>query len=354
MRLLFLYTQDRASSPASFAPEGLFGLFSAMIEAKIVDQIHVMIDSNADTGVVEYFPGLTAEVGRIDEGILKPSDVVFTRGGFKAWLPFLEMCRNRGHWMLFYGANTGRGQWPFWHVIFDDTSGKGNMLDSQGRLCLDYRKPVNESIFRCYPDAEPIYDLCIGASHVHDKKGQWRGVRVAQAYREMYDRGLRCVLPGAIRRGVETNKAIKEIMDLALDIDLPGMLSRHKLATVLNKSRLFCHLGSGGQGDRGPMEAMRCGCPLIIGFPRYHAPWVWQNDRVCFVPEDPDDYQAIAEYIHDKLSSVTPDVRRYVSAGFSRQAGIASVIVPRMKRLFNCLKELKTPDVSALAAEYGL
>lgn len=354
MRLLFLYTQDRASSPGSFATEGLFGLFLAMVRAKAVDQIHVLIDSNAVPGLVEYCPGFTAEAGRVSENILKPGDVVFVRGGFKAWLPFIAAARKNGHWMLFYGANTGRERWPFWHVIFDDTSGKGNRLDLLGRLWLDYRKPVNESIFRCYPDAEPIYDLCIGASHIHDKKGQWRGVRVAKAYRDMYDRDLRCVLPGAIRRGVETNKAIKEMMDLALNIDLPGMLSRHSLATVLSQSRLFCHLGSGGQGDRGPMEAMRCGCPLIIGFSQYHAPWVWQNDKMCFVPENPDDYQAIAEYIHDTSGIVTPDVRRDVSAYFSSRAGMDAVIAPRMQRLFNCLKRLKTPDVPALAAEYGL
>lgn len=347
MRLLFLYTRDRASDAGSFATEGLYALFKRMIETDVVDEIEAIIDSNAMPYRTEYSPGFGVRVERITTDLLRPGDIIWIRGGFKPWLPFIDYCQKNQHWLLFYGANTGRERWPFWDVIFDDVSGQGDRVDQAGRIWLDYRKPVNEEIFKCDPQAEPVYDLCIGASHVHDKKGQWRGVKAAQAYRELYGEDINCILPGAVRRGAMTNQMLYNIRINDLDIALPGMLPRAELAKILNRSRLFCHLGSGGQGDRGPMEAMRCGCPVVIGYPGYHAPWVWKNEEISFIPDDPDNYQAIARQIRGRLHAGID--RKAIAAYFDQQAGIENVTLPRMKRLFDTLRRIPRADRQALA-----
>lgn len=352
MRLLFLYTRDRESNGTSFATEGLYALFSRMVETGIVDKIKVIIDSNAVPGPVEYGPGFGVRVERISPALLIPGDIVWVRGGFKPWLPVIDYCQKNRYWLLFYGANTGRERWPFWDVVFDDLSGVGDRIDQAGRIWLDYRKPVNEGIFKYDPDAEQTYDLCIGASHVHDKKGQWRGAKVAAAYRDLYGEDLRCILPGSFRRGVETAGMVKKIRSSSLDILLPGMIPRRELAEVFNFSRIFCHLGSGGQGDRGPMEAMRCGCPVVIGFPGYHAPWVRENGKIAFVPDDPDDYQAIARHVRGWLTQGID--RRAATDHFDRQAGIENITLPRMKRLFDCLRQIPEADRQALSKAYGL
>lgn len=354
MRLLFFYTRDRSSNAKSFATEGLYSLFTQMVERKIVDEIEVVIDSNEPRIRTEYLPGFSAGIDHTSISLLRPGDIVFVRGGFKAWLPFIDYCREKKFWLLFYGANTGRERWPFWDVIFDDLSGKGDRTDQTGRLWLDYRKPVNEAIFRHNPVAEPAYDLCIGASYIHDKKGQWRGVAVAAAYKELFGKNLLCVLPGAFRRGEKTNRIMHEIISKNLDILIPGMLSRRELANILNCSKLFCHLGSGGQGDRGPIEAMRCGCPVIIGFPQYHAPWVCKDTEISFIPDDPDDYQAIARHIYEWLQAASERDRKAVSDSFDRWAGIESVTIPRMKRLFDCLRQIPWADRQTLREAYGL
>lgn len=338
MRLIFYYLAHRnAGHYFDFFPtEGYYRLLKRMVEAGIVDEALVLIESGQILKPVNYMPGL---VGHAVPGIenvpggIRPDDIIWVRGGWKSWFPFLEKLHDENHRLLFYGANTGRERWPIWDIVFDDLAGK-DFVDSADRLHLDFRKPTNPEIFRPMK-REREYDLCIGASHIHDKKGQWRGVETAIAYQEIFGKKLKCVMPGAVRRGVRTNEIAAKIRDHGLDITMPGMLPRAELAKVLNESKIFAHLGSSGQGDRGVLEAMRCGCPLIIGFPAYHAPFTYENRDITYVPDDPDWFEMLAIMVRKLLRTATEDKRAEVFKYHEKECGLDTVIIPKMDRLFS-------------------
>lgn len=351
MRLVFLYLAHRnAGYYLNFLPtEGYYYLLKRMVETGIVDEVSVIIDSGQKLSPVNYIPGLTGHVvPGIENTPMREDDIIWVRGGWKSWFPYLEQLHQEGRKLLFYGANTGRERWPFWDVIFDDLAGK-DFVDGAGRIHLDFRKPTNPEIFRPM-DIEPKYDLCIGASHIHDKKGQWRGVQAAKWYQRIFGKNLKCVMPGAFRHGVHTNNIIENIRKYGLDIELPGMLSREELVKLLNTSKVFAHLGSGGQGDRGVMEAMRCGCPVIIGFPMYHAPWTYQSD-LSYVAVDPDHFSTLAYEIYEQIGQATKEKRRQVFKYHESQCGVERVILPKMRKLFNVLRENPRADRRVLWAE---
>lgn len=327
------------------------------MDTGLVDDVLCIVETKYGTGVTQHGPHIriaaVPNMERVGE-MLEPGDVIWCRGGFKSWYDHLEAWGRARHWLLVYAANTGREKWPFWDVIFDDLTG-GNFLDRTDRRHLDFRKPTKPDIFRPL-DLKERYDLCIGASHIHDRKGQWRAVKAAAAYHDCYGQHLRCVMPGGMRRGTRTSQIMADIEENDLDIDVCGMLSRSDLAAVFNESRLFCHLGSHGQGDRGVMEAMRCGCRVIIGYPRYHAPWAWRNRRVCWVPDYPNDFEWLARGIFRMLEY--QDVsRQEVFDYHEAQASIENVILPDMRRLFAFFKANPVANDKARAAfkgAYGL
>jgi len=351
MRLIFLYLAHRnAGFYLNFLPtEGYYWLLKRMLETGIVDEVSIIIDSGQKLNPVNYMSGLTGYVvPGIENTSVYNDDIVWVRGGWKAWFPFLNRLHDEGRWLLFYGANTGRERWPFWDVIFDDLTGR-DFVDGAGRIHLDFRKPTNPEIFRPM-NIEPKYDLCIGASHIHDKKGQWRGVQAAIAYKRIFGKNLKCVLPGAFRRGVKTNNIIADIRQHNLDIDLPGMVSRKKLVEILNSSKVFAHLGSGGQGDRGVMEAMRCGCPVMIGFPQYHAPFTYRSD-LSYIAADPDHFETFAYEIDAQINQATKEKRRQIFKYHESRCGVETVILPRMKRLFSFFSNHPRSDKKALWKE---
>ena len=348
MRLLFFYLAHRnAGYYLDFLPtEGYFCLLKRLVETGIVDEISVIIDSGQKLPPVEYMPGLTGYVvPGIENAPVEKDDIIWVRGGWKSWFPFLEKLSVEKQWLLFYGANTGRERWPFWDVIFDDLAGK-DYVDGIERIHLDFRKPTNPELFRPLA-VERRYDLCIGASHIHDKKGQWRGVQAVIAYQQIFKKNLKCVMPGAFRHGVQTNQIIENIRKQGLDIDLPGMLPREELVKIYNQSKLFMHLGSGGQGDRGVIEALRCGCPVLIGFPQYHAPFTYETN-LSYVSADPDHFSTLAHEIHERLDQSTEEKRRQVFEYHEAECGLETVILPRMKRLFTFLREHPKADRKAL------
>jgi hypothetical protein len=320
-----------------------------MIADRVVDQIDVIIESFRHNGVVQYAPGyqcrmVNAVTPAMADEMLAPGDLVWVRGGFKPWLAFIDHCRKTSRWLMFYGANTGNERWPFWDIVLDDLSGKAPHIDGLSRLWLDYRKPVNPEIFKPVK-TKPSFDLCIGASHIHDKKGQWRGVKAVRAYRERFGKNLRCILPGGLHRGVMTNGICAEIKSAGLDISMPGMVSRPELANIFNLSSVFCHLGSGGQGDRGPMEAMACGRSLIIGFPNYHANWISKSPNVL-VPNNPDDFNEIADLIHSQIKM--PSVCEKMAGHYSDQGGIDKNGLPMMRRICEFVQRHPVADRAVL------
>jgi len=359
MRLIFFYVADGAASPGEsplwdprvlsknkfvsrFPEEGYYSILKMLVEENIVDEALVIIEGRGP-GSFEYGPIQGLTIPQTGDLILRPDDVVFIRGGFKSSIPFIERARENG-WLLFYGANTGRGRWPYWHVVFDDIGGRNKVV--RDRVYLDFRKPTNTDIF--YPvEQERDFDLMIGASRIHDKKGQWRGVELALAYESLFGEKLKCVLPGPMARGVKTSKIQTYIKQYSLDITLTGHMPRDDLASYMNRSKVFAHLGSGGQGDRGPLEAMSCGCPIIIGFPKYHAPWTYSHS-FCYVPKDTGHYDDIAKHIrfqrqHDRLY-----FRRKISDYAKKESGIKEVMLPQMKKLFDFIKKHPDPQTAPL------
>lgn len=371
MRLIFLYTADGPAPVGSgrrwnpkgcatnyfaqnFHTEGYFAMLKGMLDCGIVDEVLVVIESSRGPGFKEFQKNMTClvtpEIANI-RPMLRADDVIFCRGGFRTWFPFLTKAREEGRWLLLYAANTGRERWTFWDVVFDDLAGR-DFIDDAGRIHLDFRKPTNPDTFYLKFPGESKYDLCIGASRVHDKKGQWRGVEVARNYHCLFGKHLKCILPGSFSHGEKTSWLKEIVTKDRLDITFTGPLDRHFLAEVMNRSKVFCHLGSGGQGDRGPMEAMNCGCKLIIGYPAYHAPWVWQNNDVAWVPDDPDDYMATAIQIHNLIS--TDHDRQAIADYHNSQAGLYDVILPRMERLFSIFKKQPLSNKEYLRKEFNL
>jgi len=360
MRLVFFYVADGAASPGTSPPwnpnklstnkfvpkfkeEGYYSIIKMLVDEQIVDEALVVIETCRGSGRFGYDGIEGIALPQTGDLILRPHDVVFVRGGFKSSFPFLERARKNG-WLLFYAANTGRNRWPFWHVVFDDIGGQDKVVGK--RVYLDFRKPTNTDVFYSVPQVRDV-DLMIGASRIHDKKGQWRGIEVAIAYEKLFGKKLKCVLPGPWARGTHTSKIREKIKKYNLDVEITEYLPRESLAKHMNRSKAFAHLGSGGQGDRGPLEAMSCGCPIIIGFPKYHAPWTY-NHSYCYTPKDPSDYNAIAKHVHFLLQHDNQYFRYKIEQYARQQSGIKEVMLPRMEKLFDFIRKYPDPSKAPL------
>lgn len=350
MRLIFLYVRDRKAAyfAERFREEGYCLLIEEMIKAGIIDSALAVIHGKKTTAVMESYligENFTGKVVEdLDElnGLMVEDDVIFVRGGFKDWHDWVERKGRLNHWLLLYAANTGRARWKFWDIIFDDLGGRDH-IDKTGRVFLDFRKPVNEKIFRPL-QLSKIYDVCIGASRIHDRKGQWRAVEALAAFKQKFDKDLKAILPGPWARGVKSNKITETIAAHGLDVFISGPLSREELNVVFNMSSCFVHLGSHGQGDRGPMEAMRAGTPVLIGYPKYHSPWLVKDPVSSMVAKKPTDPIQTAVDISKLMSDDQPE-RRGLCFNYQRfSAGIREVSIPRMKRIFDFIRDNPKKD----------
>lgn len=326
-----------------FPTEGYYLLLKRMVETKIVDSVTVIIESIREPGKIEYAPGITGYVipsMRYIKPYVKSNTVIWCRGGFRSWVPFFEEQSKDNKWLLCYAANTGREKWSFWNIIFNDTGGT-TFVDGLGRQFIDFRKPIVPDIFRPI-SIKHFYDFCVGASNIHDKKGQWRIINIVKYLQNKYAIPLKFVIPGAIRKGTQTNKMMQTLAsDKSLLYNMPGMLPRQELAVLMNQCGIFLHLGTGGQGDRGVLEAMSCGVPVVIGAARYHSPLTYSNPNVSLLLSDLNDVERSAEEIYKFFLGVivSPDFKRAeMKAHFEKECGIDSVIVPRMAKLFSLFR----------------
>lgn len=353
MRIVFVYTMSpRIDYLLEFFPsEGYYYLLSKMLDAKIVDEVLIVIDSKIDKEL-SFRPGMNCSVIRGFEkfpALLRSDDVIWVRGGFRGWHNILVPISEANHWLILYAANTPRQRWLFWDVIFNDLS-KDQHLDSRGRFWFYWKKPTNPEAF--YPINMPrTYDLCIGASYVHDHKCQWKTVDALISYKEIFNTNLRCVLPGGWYHGVETNKIRDKIEEHNLDVFIVGHIPRSDLVKVLNQSKLFIHLGGSGQNDRGTLEAMRCGTPVIIETPRRHAPFVSEcpHNKVVGIPTSS---EAIAKTIHNQLELTNEGIREKVFVYHENRSGMAEIVLPEMARLFEVFRKHPKADAKLLREEY--
>ena len=337
MRLVFFYTHARNVTPEDLISDGLTFMFQKMIETGIIDECLCIIDSyNLLPAHTTISKGLTcAVINDINQArcMIREGDIIFIRGGFKPWIDLINELRAKNNWILFYGANTGNERWDFWDVVLDDLSGE-TKINKNGSLQLEYFKPVNEDIFY-NTNQDRIYDVMIGASHIHDKKGQWKVIDAIIEYEKQTGTKLKCVLPGSFQRGVETSKIQQKIINHKLDVNITGMLPRPELAKVYNQSKLLIKMG-GGQNDRSVLEGRACGCIVHVEVKERSAPFA---TNMLFNKSPLRSIQILQDC----------DINaRLISNKFKRLSGMSEVILPNMEKLFNFFKKYPKADRTKL------
>jgi len=198
------------------------------------------------------------------------------------------------------------------------------------------------------------FDVCVGASHVHDRKAQWRTIEIIATYKKLFREDLRCILPGRFGHGVKTNLLRENIKSARLDVAMPGMVPRDKVRELMNQSHLFVYMGMGGQNDRGPLESLRCGTPVIISNPSRHCPTVYQNRRFCTIIRNWGNNKECALQFKEALdrSRNSSDIRKECSNYFESVNGMETVVIPEMRKLFGIIKNNPIPDIRPLIKEY--
>jgi len=325
--------------------EGPFNLMRGIVDtSNIFSEFVTVIDSMRSPGILKVDERTVIKVIPHLKYILKdisPGDVIYARGGFKQWYNTLKLISNKkSNWILFYRANTNRGPWTFWDIVLDDLIATPQIIrDGKGpRLHFPYSKPVREDLF--YPEnMDKEFDLMLGASHIHGKKGQYLALRAVIEYYNLTGKKLRCIMPGRAMKDM-TNNYIREII-AKKDVDMiaPGMVNRHQLRDYMNKSKLFIHIGSGGQNDRGVLEAMRCGVPILISNPKAWSPFVSVRQRICTVTKDKMDSARVARDMHGAYIQNTS--RQEVSDYYMANNGIKEVCKPKLEKVFKfCIGNL--------------
>lgn len=335
-----------------FHTEGQFNLFKKLVEQKVIDGCSIVIESGIDSGYKKLGPGIDCYVlPRLDDILpyINDDDILFMRGGWKSWIPVIEKFVAEDRNLLFYAANTGRGRWPYWNIVADDLHDY-HYTDKNNRLYWYYRKPMNQDIFYYDPNVETEYDLMIGASHITDKKGQWRAVEMLVNLKETYGFNPKSVLPGALRRGAHTNELIANIKKHNLNVELVGMLPREQLADLMRSTRVFFHAGAGGQNDRGPLEAMACGMYVGVHSPKYHAPTVYKNTSLTFISHYDEIYVA-ADQLYDTI--LLRKDRQAIADYFNAECGL-NKCVNDFTKLINILVNQPKRNQKEILKHYEL
>lgn len=289
MKLLFLF-MSQSSAPAGsyskwepktdcapeyherFNAEGYFAMLQQLVDEDVIKNLKIFYESNKGPGLANWVKGKNVHCEvipeiRFVEKYIEEDTIIWVRGGFKHWHDWLLQYKGK-NWLMLYAANTGREKWKWWDIIFDDIC-MTNFLDTHERYYFPFIKPIDDKFFSPDFSIKKKYDICIGASHIHDKKGQWRVVELLIEYHKKYGKHLSAVMPGAIRHGVETNKMISKLKDLNVDF-IGRHINRKELVQIFNESKISIFFGTHGQNDRGPLESLSCGTPVIIGSPKYH------------------------------------------------------------------------------------
>ena len=359
MTLWYLYVRHRDYPISRMATDGHIDLIRWLLRNKVVD---------GATAVIDHFSLPQEERAVTPEGLVmlrrkgldgvcpQPGDVVWVRGAWKPWIPWIEECVAKKIWLIFYDANTGHRGWPFWNVILSDLvdervesrgSNRGFQdsphlaLYQQKRPILPYPKPISE-VFQPEP-CEKRYDVVMGGAHIYDRKGQFRIFDAVVEYEKIYGVKLRCALPGGFYNREPNTERMRKTLPQYPHIDYMVHMPRHALAHLFNSCRLYVDMAIGGYGNRGPIEAGMSGCPLVIGFPKNHASYAYSNPRVSAVPEDPRDSVSVAKTIHDMLE-VCDERREETRQHFEKHVSIDTCSGPLLKRILDFMRACPQAD----------
>ena len=376
MRLVFLFNSDGPSPEGSNFPwdphapshnffatgenglpsEGYLYMLHEMLNQGIIDDLIVFIESNRSPGFTTYYQHVKCyvvpEIGYVRQ-FLRNDDVIFARGGFRSWFNFLNRMKEEQRWLLLYAANTGRARWKFWDIVFDDLEGR-HRYDSRGRFFYYFKKPINPDYFRPLYHVPKRYDICVGASHVHDRKAQWKTIEVIAEYKRLFGGDPKCVMPGRVTHGVKTNDIGVTISNARLSVHCPGMVPRKDVCRIFNESHVAVFMGQGGQNDRGPLEALQCGTPVLLASTARHCPSIWDRNEFCKVVEDPNDITNIAYELRElfKSNKRCRKLKHRCHGKFDQRNGLYTVVLPEMERLFNVIRKNPKPNVDCLIGEY--
>lgn len=329
----------------AFKDECYFKLIEALVDSKIIDEVFIFYESNNDPGVAKWtsnkkiYCEVIPEIRFISDYITSDT-VILSRGGAKHWHDFL-LAYKGSNWLIEYGANTGREKWLFWDIILDDIGENTNIVDKHGRYIAKFVKPTNEDIFK--PVELPLaYDFCIGASHIHDKKGQYRIIDILAEYEKMFKTTPRVIIPGSVRRSANTIAMIPKILNFK-NLVIPGFVTKDALNTIFNKSRFFVHLGSHGQNDRSLLEALASGTPIVYGSAKHHAP---ELKKFCFSIEGIRSSRELALHFKTLLELDTIQLRSRFYDSYIKHYGFNQVATPLFSRLIDFVFSAK-PNINS-------
>jgi len=326
--------------------DGFIYMLDQLAVQGYVESVRVFVDARTDFGNRElsfHTKGYCVPNMMCCLGFIRPGDILIIRGGFKPWIPFIQAIKERGgNQLVFYAANTSNTRWPFWDIVLDDLSDSAKIQND--KLFFLFNKPVNEGVFYPDPAQKKIYDVCIGASHIHRKKGQFRVVEAAVEYEKLTGKRLKMIMPGGFIRCAQNATILSLAKSGKVELTLPGAVSRHILNEFYNQSRLFVHAGAGGQNDRSLLEALRCGIPSIIANPKRFPPWVRVPSRALFLLED-NEPDTIAEAIHAMLLCSDTEDTENTSSHYQWVNGLQEVCIPRMLNLMKIIREREATHV---------
>lgn len=331
-------TQTAGDLYSDEAKECYFYMLEKLVEQKVITDLTVFYESGFQPGKADFVKGAKNWVIPNIECMTEFIDddtILFIRGGFKHWHDYLKSYKGK-NWLMLYAANTGRQKWPWWDIVLDDLN-MSNTIDALGRYQFPFVKPVNEEIFKMKLNKRVSFDVCIGASHIHDKKGQWYSVQILESFHKQFGYYPTMVMPGAMRHSTYTNQMLeKQIMQ---EIIMPGMLQRDALAELFNDCRVFLGMGGGGQNDRGILEAYACGLPVIYSAKQRHTPLLYHDGiSTHYWPEDmsiDNKATALKEILDEKGEQSFWKTTRY--GEYTSRMGFNNVVMPSLAELFTTL-----------------
>jgi hypothetical protein len=256
--------------------DGVIKMLDLLASMHYFENVFVFIDTRQGIGTVNLSPRTkiitVPNMKAAIENYLNKEDIIMVRGGFKAWLPLLTDLLLAPNWVLFYRANTNSAAWPYWDIILDDLQSQDFIF--KGRCYYPFKKPINEDIFKLIePQLERNTDLCIGASHIHRKKGQVTVVKeLLINKRRNWFKNI--IIPGGFIRCMTNTSVMSAARELP--IQLPGHVSKLRLAEIFNQTGLYIHAGTSGQNDRSLLEALCCGVPSCVIEPRIFPSFITQ------------------------------------------------------------------------------
>lgn len=325
MKLVYCYVRHRNFSLEQLHTDGHYTLIKELVRRGIIPGARIIMENynqRFTPQIIEQDDNFTVEtIGVFHKLKIDPGDIVWIRGGWKPWIPRIEEWAEN-HWFMYYGANAGHHSWPWWDVILWDLA-EGNKIGKDDKLWWHYRKMVSPEFH--YQPMEERYDICVGASHIYDRKGQYRILPICKKYKELTGKDLRVCMPGSFYSHERKTEAMrKEIQEGKWpNIHMPGWLTRTQLVEAYCRSKWFYAATCGGQGDRCLPEAGMCGCRSIIALSKNHPPYAYADPRMSFVQPDQDDLESVAQLLAGSGDYAS---RREIADYFQAEAGLETAI----------------------------